>query len=509
MNGVMASGYFGQMQGGFGRANGTLAFGKKFGEVSVSASAFFGQANRSDRFLIGADSTRLPMLGNQTLSPLNLNLGIQWQGLKARVFYDRYNSTTWVGYGTTISAKPLPNNFTTLGADVQYDIKLTDQLTLTPRISYLRQTPWQFNDPSALDSTSSAFGSFYDKTATRALASLTLAGDILPNLFMTFGVETFADNAVAAPLTPRSSLFQREFDANGSIVRASNTVGYTNIGGYVQGLWTNPVVNVNAGIRVDKYSAVPLAAVPWIGLTKVLGNFNAKLLFGQNFRAPTIENIRINAGVLPEITTALELQLGYQLSYNMLLSANLFTVSIANPIVFTTINGLESYFNYPRTGSNGIELEYSVKDFWGFVNLNYSFYTPNNNEVPEYTVTNMNNILLGFAQHKGTLNASFRVLSDDISFNPSATFLSERYGYNGDDASGNATFRRFEAKVLLNAFLQWRNIAAVQGLDVGIGAYDILGANYSFIQPYNAGNQALPGPSREFVVRASYTLSWN
>jgi outer membrane cobalamin receptor len=509
MRAIMASGYFGQMQGGFGRANGTLAFGKKFGEVSVSASAFIGQANRSDRTLLAADSSQLPMLGNQTLQPLNFNLGVQWQGLKARAFYDRYYSSTWVAYGTTVTDKPIANNFTALGADLQYDIKLTEKFTLTPRISYLRQTPWQANDPSTLDTNSTAFGSFFDKTATRTLGSLTLAGDILPNLFATVGVEAFFDNAVASDRSSLSALFNRTFDANGNIISASNTVSYNNIGGYVQGLWTNDFVNVNAGIRVDKYSAVPIAAVPWIGLTKIIGDFNAKLLFGQNFRAPTIENIRINSNVRPEITTALELQLGYQISYNMLLSANLFTVSITNPIVFTTINEQESYFNYPRTGSNGFELEYSVKDFWGFLNLNYSFYVASDNQVPEYTVTGMNNVLLGFAQHKITLNSSFRLFDDNISISPSATFLSERFGYAGTDASGNTTFQRFAPVLLVNAFLQWRNIASIQGLDVGIGAYDILGANYTFIQPYTAGNQPLPGPSREFVFRASYTLAWN
>lgn len=509
MRAIMASGYFGQMQGGFGRANGTLAFGKKFGEVSLSASAFIGQANRSDRTILGADSSQVPMLGNQTLQPLNLNLGVQWQGLKARVFYDRYYSTSWLAYGPTVTDKPIPNNFTSFGADVQYDIKLTEKLTLTPRISYLRQTPWQANTLSLLDSNNSAFGSFFDKTATRTLGSLTLAGDIFPSLFVTVGLETFFDYAVASSLSPQSSLFNRQFDAAGNILSASNTVNYTNIGGYVQGLWTNDIVNVNAGIRVDKYGTVPVAAVPWVGLTKVIGDFNAKLLFGQNFRAPTIENIRINAAVRPEITTALELQLGYQISYNMLLSANLFTVSIANPIVFTTINDQESYFNYPTTGSNGFELEYSVKDFWGFLNLNYSFYVASNNQVPEYTVTGRNDILLGFAQHKATLNSSFRLFDDNISINPSATVLSERFGFSGTDASGNAVFQRIAPIFLVNVFFQWRNIATIQGLDVGIGAYDILGANYTFIQPYTAGTQPLPGPSREFVLRASYTFAWN
>jgi outer membrane cobalamin receptor len=503
-----ASGYFGQMQRGFGRANGTLAFGKKFGDVSLTASAFVGQANRGDGVIFSEDGEQLEMLDNQVLLPLRFDLGAQWEGLKARVFYDRYNSMSWVAYGGTVT-KPLPNNFISFGADVSYDVKLTEKLTLTPRVSYLRQTPWQFNDPSTLDEDSPNYGLFFDKTASRALGSLVLSGDVLPNLFVTVGTEVFFDNAVASPLTPKNALFEREFDANGNILRASPMVSYNNIGGYVQGLWTNDIVNVNAGVRVDKYSAVPIAAVPWIGLTKIVGDFNAKLLFGQNFRAPTIENIRINSGIKPEITTALELQLGYQISYNMLISANIFTVSIADPIVFTTIDGAETYFNYPRTGSNGFELEYSVKDFWGFLNLNYSYYAASNNQVQEYVVADDDQTLLAFARHKVTLNASFRFLSDNLTINPSATFLSERFGFAGFDDDGTAKFQRFDPAFLLNTFVHWRSAFSVPGLEIGVGVYDILNARYTFIQPYNANNPPLPGPSREITARFSYTLAWD
>ncbi|TAE23263.1 MAG: hypothetical protein EAZ92_14750 [Candidatus Kapaibacterium sp.] len=509
VNGLKIGGFYGQMQQGLGRLNGTLTFGKKFGELGVSASAYIGHANRSDATLLGQDSVPMPMAGNQTQSPMNFNLGLTWKGLRVRAFYDQYTTKTLTSYGSVLSPKALACNFSSSSVDAQYDIPLTANLTLTPRVNYLHQIPWQYNDSSLLNPVTGSPSLYYDKTATRILGSLTLAGDIAPHLFLTAGVEAFADNGMATPLTPRINLFQREFDMGGNIVRASNTVSYTNIGGYVQAFWTNPIVNVNAGMRIDKHSAVPLAAVPWIGLTKVLGNFNAKVLFGQNFRAPTIENIRLNAQIVPEITTAVEVQLGYQLSYNMLLSANLFTVSIANPIVFTTINGNEKYFNYPRTGSNGIELEYSIKDFWGFVNLNYSLAVANNNQVPEYSIAGREDMLLGFAQHKATLNSSFRVFNDNITFCPSATFLSERFGYNGLDASGNATYRRFAPTMLLNAFLQWSNFLRIKRLEIGIGVHDILGTNYMFLQPYNAGNQPLPGPTREFVLRVTYTIPWN
>jgi outer membrane cobalamin receptor len=507
MNGLQASAYAGQMAGAYGRQNLTLSFGKKFGEVGVTASAFVGRTNRSDQTFTALDSIAFPMAGNNTMQPLNFNLGLTYGGLKTRVMMERYNSLNRSVYGAVVDGAPINTDFSTFLADATYDIKLADKLTLTPRVSFAQHTPWQVTDSRAFDIASAAFGLFYDKTASRLLGSLTLAGDITSDIFFTVGAESFVDNARAAE-SYKEGWFNIVRDAQGEITNASQTVSYWNIGAYVQALWSNPIVNVNAGLRFDKYSAVDKAAfVPWLGLTKVIGDFNFKLLFGQNFRAPCIENIRANPRILPETTTALELQIGYQLRYNMFLSANVFDVSIANPIVFGSQNNQDNYFNFSRTGSRGVELEYLVKEFWGYVNVNYSFYAANNNEVENYQTSNTAQ-LLGLAQHKIAANASIRAFDDNFTINPSFTYLSPRAGFVGTNASGNALYKDYTAVALMNLFLQYKNLFA-KGLDVGVGVYDALGANYQFLQPYNSGHAPLPGPSREFVLRLNYLLSFN
>ena len=320
-------------------------------------------------------------------------------------------------------------------------------------------------------------------------------------------MEGYSEQGTAPANGPVVKLFNIVRDSAGNPLSGSPTINFTNIGAYFQALWTSDIVNVSGGLRYDRHSAGFQAFVPWLGITKSIGDFNAKVLFGQNFRAPGIANLTLNPSIKPELTTAFEVQLGYQLRYNMFVSANLFQGSIANPIVYGIVNDREAYYNFTRIGSRGVELEYFVKEFWGYINANYSFYTPFQNEVTYYSAANYGTIL-GFAQHKIALNASIRAFDDNFTINPSATFLSERTGYTGDDADGNATFTRYPSLLLLNCVFQYRN-AFVQGLDVSVGVYDILNMRYAFVQPYRGGIAPLAGPSREAIVRVAYTLKWN
>lgn len=366
INGLTISGNGGQMASALGRWNGNLSFGKKFGEVAVGVSAFMGQANMSDRTYTGLDNISFPMAGNQTMSPLFVNATVKAGNFQARVLYDRYNTTMRNGIGTTLPQN-FSTNFTSLIADARYDLKISDNVTLTPRVNYTRQQPWNLADSSAVDPASKFNFLVIDKTVERLFGSLQISADVSKNLFFTLGTEYYIDNGTASPLDPPSSLWN---DTSGN---ASRAVQYNNFGVFLQTLLTTDIVNVNAGLRLDRHSAVPLAVVPWLGLTKTIGNFNVKALFGQNFRAPSIENIRLYPQIKPELTTALEIEFGYQLQYNMFVSANIFDISIKDAIIF----GGGGYRNFERTQTRGVELEYFFKDSWGSINVNYSFYVAN------------------------------------------------------------------------------------------------------------------------------------
>ena len=520
MNGISVSGNFGQMQSALGRVNGNITFGKKFGEVAVGVSAFIGQANTSDRTYTGLDGVSFPMAGNHTAMPFSVNGTVKAGDFQARVLYDRYNTTMRNGIGEQTLSQSFSTNFISLIADARYDWKISDKITLSPRLNYTRQQPWNLADSAAVKQDSKFNFLVIDKTVERLFGSLAISADVSKNVFFTLGAEYYIDNGTASEQDPKSSLWS---DSTGN---GSTTIQYNNFGVFLQSLLTTDIVNVNAGLRLDRHSAVPLAVVPWLGITRTFGNFNLKALFGQNFRAPSIENIRLYPQIKPELTTALEVELGYQLQYNMFVSANIFDISIRDAIVF----GGGGYRNYERTQTRGVEVEYFFKDAWGSINLNYSFYLSNDAGLSDsvralnpYRVWSYrlgadgklqplfvnDNVLLGFAPHKITLNSSFNLSSwvDGLSINPSFVYLSSRYAISeAKQLLGIQTVQETKPVALLNVFVNYKNAFQLPGLDIGVGVYDALGSNYDFVQPYNIGNAVLPGPSREIVAKASYRL---
>lgn len=521
INGLSFSGNYGQMPTMMGRWGGNLNFGKKFGNVALGVSAYMGQASMSDRMYTGLDGQSFAMAGNHQMMPFHVNATLKAGNMQARVLYDRYNTTMRNGIGDKPLSQQFSTNFTSLIADAKYDIKLSEQVTLSPRINYTRQQPWNLIDSIALSPTSQFNFLVLDKTVERLFGSLAISADVSKNLFFTLGTEYYIDNGTASERDPVSSLWKDPVTGEGS-----RTIQYNNFGVFLQALLTTDIINVNTGLRLDRHSAVPLALVPWLGITKTIGNFNFKALFGQNFRAPSIENIRLYPEIKPELTTALEVELGYQLAYNMFLSTNIFDISIQDAIVF----GGGGYRNFARTNTRGIEVEYFIKDSWGSINLNYSFYLANNDGFSDsikalnpYRVwsfrPNINgqrevsfvndNVLLGFAPHKATVNASFNLSRwvDGLTINPSFVYLSGRYTVSElQFLEGIQTVQETRSVMLLNVFVNYKNAFQIAGLDIGVGVYDALGSNYDFIQPFNIGNAALPGPSREIVAKASYLL---
>ncbi|MBI4396356.1 MAG: TonB-dependent receptor, partial [Elusimicrobia bacterium] len=247
--------------------------------------------------------------------------------------------------------------------------------------------------------------------------------------------------------------------------------------------------------------------VPRMALTKVVQDVHFKLLYSRAFRAPGIENIRLNPSIKPEKTTVYEFETGYQMSDTMFVSLNLFNIRINKPIVyfFDSVSGLEGYRNYDRTGTRGLETVYRIKDNWGHADLTYSYYAENNNEVDSYKAGTKESVLLGFPAHKVTLNTSVRV-AKRTTLNPSAIYLSRRYGYDQADANGDAQFKTAEPILLLNLFLNFRDVFT-RGLTIGVGGYNLSNENYRYIQPYNNAHPPLPGPSRELLAKVSYAFS--
>lgn len=501
INGISVTGTYGQMEKNFGRRNLSLSAGKKINDFEFSLHGFVGQGNRSDQVFtdIFGDEFDLSK-GGAEINPTTLNVGLGYKGLSARVFYDNYKNKSTSLFDAGIP--PGDITFSNLTTELKYDWEINEKFTLTPKFNYTQQSPWSSPESEFLA---------YSMEAIRIKGNLTGSYDINENVNIVFGGEYYGDDATYA-----DDIFYNGKD----------NISYSNTSAFAQALIQTKFVNMTFGGRYDIHSEVDAAFSPRIGLTKAFEKFHFKLLYSHAFRTPGIENMNlvhdmsvdppvlIAPEIKPEKTVVTELELGYNINSNMMVSANLFNIENKDPIVYffyedeVTAEIVEGYFNATKTGSRGVEFEYRVKDKWGYVNFNYSFYTTKNiNEVSLFEVPDNENQFLAFPQHKLVLNSNIKA-TEKLNIAPSFVFRSTRYTYRALDVNDVEILSEENPIFLLNLYVSYRNLFT-DGLTVGAGVYDLLGQKDEFFQAYNQWHAPWPGPSREFVFKLKYDFKFD
>ncbi len=497
LDGAATALYYGQAVGGRSgraRAHASVEVGDKIGDLSLSLSTHLAEGVRSHREYtdVLGDSHFLDG-DNAELDPIYLSAALEYRDLRLRFLYDRLHTSQRDGFGES-SAEPTDLDFTGIYADAQYDGRIGDKLVITPRLNVRRQTPWQDDDPDS--------DYHYDKTVSRYLGGLSASYDPSNTLNLLAGVEGFYDHAELNDTTLTG--LQAMFVVDGE-ERAE--VSYTNVAAYAQASLSHKLANLTLGTRVENHSQFGLSFVPRLGVTRVFGRFHAKLLAARAFRAPSIENINTNDAIVPERTTVFEVEAGYQLSDHVYASVNLFDSTIDDPIVYAVDDmGAEAYFNFDRTGSRGGELDFKVRFARWNMSASASYYSAaGKNRVDLYEVPGEPGPLLAFPQLKLAAHASVQLIGK-LRLAPSAIVMSKRYALEGD-GTGGVVLVDNKPVALLNLYLSYTDLW-LDGLEVGAGVYDILDADYSFIQPFDGGHPPLPAPAREVVARIAYRLGF-
>ena len=490
IQGISASIYYGQYLRSFGHRNVHVAYGQVFDELDglkLTISATLGEGVRSDGlFLSKAVSTYRGSDGNSDINPASVKLAVVYKDLRLRFMYDNYRMS---------ETRALPLAFISYFLDFQYDIHVLPTLTITPHINIKQQQPWQSlaTTPNAYD-----FDAYLDITTNRSYANVTAAYDVIPGINALAGLQATFDEAHVnmGPGGIYNMFSNTPFDSAGD-----TWVAYQNYAAFAQVLFDTEWVNFTLGARYEMHSFFGSSFVPRLGLTKVIGDFHFKLLASQSFRAPTIENINVNPQITPEKTNNLELELGYVLSDTMFISGNLFYLQINQPIAYAQVNGNDTYFNFPSTGSIGAEIEFRYKSSWATLTANASHSTAAGlNQVPIYDVPQTRNALMGIPRNKIVVYASFNA-GDHFVFGPSLVALGQRYGYLGTDGTVGVA----HPTVLLNLFVTYRNLGLDQ-LDLGLGLYNILGQEFGILQAYASGYPPIPAMPREAAIRLSYNM---
>ena len=492
LQGAYGSATYSQSRHQFGERNLSLQGGQVYetlGGLALSASGWFGQANRSERpynDLFGASSPTAN--GDSRINPGYLNLAAEWKSLKLRFVYHNLDTMAVDGYGD--AGPPVQESFISMLGSASYELRVNDRLRFVPEVQYKRQLPWRTLDKSSV--------LFYDKTADRLTGRLTTVYDPIEQVSVAAGGEVFRD---------RAWLNDGDLVGGQTLFNGSPRVQYGTTALFSEATVRTPFANLVAGARFEHHSLVGSSFVPRLALTKIIAPFNFKLLYSQAFRAPALENLALNPLLTPERTTVVEAEAGMQIAEGMFASVNVFDLTIHDPIIYSAdpATGVQSYQNFRRTGSRGVEAELRMRDRRGSLTLAYSYYTAGpKNQVDLYATPDPARVL-AFPSHKLSVRASVNVV-EHLSLDPSATWISGRYTATGTDSSGAPTFATAGPQFLLNVFATARDLG-FNGLDLGLGVYNLLDVADDYIQPYNSSHAPLPGPSREWVARLSYQIA--
>lgn len=478
------------------RSSGGLAIFQKREDFGFSLSSYYSNSLRSDREYTDVFANSYNMANASTIRSVNMNMGIKYRDFSIHALYLRDQYTTLDAYDEILPDRT-SCNFTTFSIESKYLIRLRPNLTVTPKLSFKRNTPWETEDEydgmyEAMDQV------VYRTIADRYKVHLSSVWDPHRNLNIHLGGEAFLDQAKKPN---EGDLFTKD---------ETSKVTYHNAAIFSQGIFQNRIANLVIGARYDISNSFGSAFVPRVGLTKRIEKWNFKLLYSQSFKAPAIENVAssFEEDIHPEKTSVWEFETGWQMNRKMFVSLNIFDITTKNTIIYYvdtgTTNGIfEGYFNVDQSGSSGFEIEYKFSDDWGSINLGYAYYDNNNKaHVDVYEVPGEKREALGFGRHKLTLLSTFN-LTKKWFISPSLVYKSSATAITGIDESEEYIYSRFPDKYLVNIFTGLDHFL-LKNLKASLGFYNLLNERVEYFQPYSGGHAPLPGLSREVVVKLRY-----
>lgn len=493
--GVQASSATGLFDRGFARQNLAAQYGTSVGDSGYFGISLFGQlAQRSDRTYTDQSGGRWDMGNDSDLQTGTVNFNYRQGNLNARFIHDNHLITHRDGYGDL-----LPDDyrvrFTTSVGQVSYQANITEHLRLTPIFEATVQQPWRNTGVPVNNAT------YYDPTVQKY--GLKLRAD--------WDLSTWASTLLGADYEWEYARYGGdEPTRNYQFPGGKQSIDFNRFALSNEWLLKTPLVNVTAGIRLEKHSEYDPSVVPRVSLTRGFGDTSVKAIYSRAFRAPTIEqtSAALKTGTKLETETAdvLELEASHRFDARNHLSVNLFDIRVNHPInyYYDFVNELDAYKNESRIGTRGLEAEYRFRDHWGHLALRYAYYRTTKTGSDIFRVPGHDDVFVGFPAHKVTLDAGYKV-TRHLNLNTTLVFVGDRYGFDHvDPDTGEPAVSRHDPELVANLYLLYRD-AFWKGVDVGLGVFDLFGANHEFIEPYNGGHAPLPGPGREYVLRISYT----
>jgi len=281
--------------------------------------------------------------------------------------------------------------------------------------------------------------------------------------------------------------------------------------GYLQYTHELGSLGLTAGARYED-SDLGSAFAPRVGLTYLAGPFNAKLLYGEAFRAPTIFQtysifFTFKGYLKPELIRSLELEMGWRFAPNIQGKVNIYRMAVTQAISSSLDSSNNFYVqNAGAMHSKGIEVSLDARqgDWGGFANLSY---TKPDGEADPFFLSGDRKDFLGLIPIKVNLGAFLRM--GPLQVAPSLMYASERQTQTARSAqSGLAPnslmpaiveTEAVPARILLNLSVTWMK-AFGTGMEMRFVGNNLTNVSFPILQPYYGSHAPLPANDRRFTM---------
>ena len=473
---------------GLSRANLQLQTGKRFAsDITFSVSAFAHQGDRSHRVLDLPTDETIDYGDSSSVNTANFNFALDIKNFHAQFLYENY--------AFEASDSPLDVLMRSYNAKLYYDWKVNEKLQIIPRIRLSNQLPWNYSSdiPTIYE--------YYNSINTRVNSDILATYKANERLIFSFG-----------------GVYQYDYSRNLTELllfnNDKNTIAYNTLAAFGEIVWDTKYANFSAGMRIDDHSALKAAAAPRFSITKAFKRFNYKFIYSRSFKIPTIQNFNLadEEGLQPEFVQFFETEIGAYLintkRNKLLLTGNLYRIQITDPIIYgyNPIAAFETYDNFPKTGTQGIETELRYNSSKIRLIANYSLYNPFQNQIEELQIEDNDTQFLAFPNTKMNLFVAYKI-TPRFSVSTTATWQNERFTYLQTQLdTEELTLIRYKPVFFGNVFIQYQNIGKT-GIDIGLGIYNLLDASNVFLYPTNTSIVPLADQSREFSLRLRYTIT--
>jgi len=450
-------------------------------ELSLSGSVYTG--NRSNQSHLNTNGVFVNFSDSSKVEGAFLQMNLRRRNFAYKVLYDDYNfQSTYDGIYSLCR---------TFINDLSYDKKF-GKLTFNTGINAKEQIPWntQYGDPTVYD---------LQNLKTRRLTFSTNLNFALNDKFnfLTGGVY-YND-------------YMRHYRSNLFLNSGNKSDLYHAFAAFGEISWRNRFVNIFAGGRLDWYQSFNPNFSPRISFTKEFKVFHYKLIYGESFKIPTLQNINLayfnSEPIKPEKIRDYQAEIGFRKDNHTLILGTFYT-QIQDIIVYgydlQTFE--ESYVNNGNISFAGAEI--ALQNTFTNFNLksSYSYYALIDSDEDDFVAdTNTLKVgALGIPKHKFTTRLSYQI-NNKNTISLHYIFQSSRNAIEQIDVvTDEYDYIIYPSIHLVDLIFQSRNFYRLFDLTAGIK--NILNTKNFYSYPISGGYPAIMGMGREFFIQLKINL---